>query len=157
MRHGTLEATALVLAVFMGLPIIAAEPTPPRSTLTQPRTGTTNKFGSGTITNRSDGTRSQTRPFGSGSITAERTKDGRNVTGQTQKFGSGTITRWSNGTTTQTRPFGSGVMTTERGRGEHSDVKKPSPQAGILSPPAGSFSLAIGRCGAQAERAWSFA
>jgi hypothetical protein len=46
----------------------AAEPTPPRSTLTQPRTGTTNKFGSGTITNRSDGSTSRSQPFGSGTL-----------------------------------------------------------------------------------------
>ena len=94
----------------------AAEPTPPRANLSQPRTGQTQRFGSGTLTTRSDGTTSQTRPFGSGSITTERTRDGRTVTGHTQKFGSGTITRWSDGSTTETRPFGSGSITTERGR-----------------------------------------
>ena len=109
MRHGTRHATALALAVLTCVAIIAAE-LPPRSTLTQPRTGTTNKFGSGTITNRSDGTRSQTRPFGSGSITTERTKDGRTVTGQTQKFGSGTITNRSDGSTSRSQPFGSGTL-----------------------------------------------
>lgn len=46
----------------------AVEPTPPRSTLTQPRTGTTNKFGSGTLTNRSDGSTSRSQPFGSGTL-----------------------------------------------------------------------------------------
>ena len=105
-----------VLVALVCVQGIAAEPTPPRANLSQPRTGQTQKFGSGTITNRSDGTSSQTRPFGSGSITTERTRDGRTITGQTQKFGSGTITRWSDGSTTETRPFGSGVITTERGR-----------------------------------------
>ncbi len=94
----------------------AAEPTPPRAGLSAPRTGTTNKFGSGTLTHRSDGTSSQTRPFGSGSITTERMRDGKTITGQTQRFGSGTITRWSDGSVTETRPFGSGTITTERGR-----------------------------------------
>jgi hypothetical protein len=94
----------------------AAEPTPPRAGMASPRSGTTNPFGSGTITHRSDGTSSQTRPFGSGSITTERGRDGKTVTGHTQKFGSGMITRWSDGTTTETRPFGAGTITTERGR-----------------------------------------
>lgn len=94
----------------------AAEPTPPRANLNQPRTGQTQKFGSGTLTHRSDGTSSQTQPFGSGSITTERNRDGKTITGHTQKFGSGTVTRWSDGSTTETRPFGSGSLTTERGR-----------------------------------------
>ena len=108
--------SACVLTAFTGSQTIAAEPTPPRAGMTQPRSGTTNGFGSGTITHRSDGTSSQTRPFGSGSITTERGRDGKTVTGHTQKFGSGTVTRWSDGTTTETRPFGSGTITTERGR-----------------------------------------
>jgi len=103
-------------AVVLGPWACAAEWAPPRVGLTQPRTGQTQRFGSGTLTNRSDGTSSQTRPFGSGSITTERTRDGRTITGQTQKFGSGTITRWSDGSTTETRPFGSGTLTTERRR-----------------------------------------
>jgi hypothetical protein len=117
----TLKATAVCASLFLctmcvaGL-LFAAEPTPPRAGMVQPRSGTTNSFGSGTITHRSDGTSSQTRPFGSGSITTERSRDGKTVTGHTQKFGSGTITRWSDGTTTETRPFGSGTLTTERGR-----------------------------------------
>lgn len=107
---------AVLLAAFPVDRTIAAEPTPPRAGMTQPRSGTANGFGSGTITHRSDGTSSQTRPFGSGSITTERGRDGKTVTGHTQKFGSGTTTRWSDGTTTETRPFGSGTITTERGR-----------------------------------------
>lgn len=110
---------ARLLRVLICLPVallcvpgLAAEPMPPRSGLGQPRTGQTQKFGSGTLTHRSDGTSSQTRPFGSGSLTTERTRDGRTVTGHTQKFGSGTITRWSDGSTTETRPFGSGSLTT---------------------------------------------
>lgn len=49
--------------------VSVAEPTPPRAGMSQSRSGTTNAFGSGTITHRSDGTTSQTRPFGSGSLT----------------------------------------------------------------------------------------
>jgi hypothetical protein len=46
----------------------ATEPTPPRANLSQPRTGQTQKFGSGTITNRSDGSSSRTEKFGSGAL-----------------------------------------------------------------------------------------
>jgi len=123
-QSGPLSAKTLVLSAssfmtFMFFPadlLLTAEPTPPRAGVAQPRSGTTNQFGSGTITHRSDGTSSQTRPFGSGSITTERGRDGKTVTGHTQQFGSGTITRWSDGTTTETQPFGSGSLTTERGR-----------------------------------------
>ncbi len=111
-----LPLVLVFLLALLCVPGSAAEPTPPRSNVTQPRTGQTQKFGSGTLTHRSDGTSSQTRPFGSGSITTERTRDGKTVTGHTQKFGSGTITRWSDGSRTETRPFGSGSVTTERGR-----------------------------------------
>jgi len=114
--HLTLVLCEILFAGFTAGLLAAAEPTPPRAGMTQPRSATTNPFGSGTITHRSDGTSSQTRPFGSGSITTERGRDGKTVTGHTQKFGSGTITRWSDGTTTETRPFGSGSLTTERGR-----------------------------------------
>lgn len=115
--------TSLIVAVvavasiaFGTIKTTAAEPSPPRAGMTQPRSGTTNTFGSGTLTRRSDGTSSHSTPFGSGSMTTERGPGGKTVTGQTQKFGSGTITRWSDGTTTETRPFGSGTLTTERGR-----------------------------------------
>ena len=110
-----IPATFLLLLLSCGVlsrPATAAEPTPPRAGMTQPRSGTTNSFGSGTLTNRSDGTGSQTRPFGSGSITTERGRDGKTVTGNTQKFGSGTITRRSDGSSSQTQRFGSG--TTQR-------------------------------------------
>jgi hypothetical protein len=73
----------------------AVEPTPPRSTLTQPRTGTTNKFGSGTIT-------------------TERGRDGKTTTGHTQKFGSGTVTNRSDGSTSRSQPFGSGTLRTDQ-------------------------------------------
>ena len=109
----------LVLLSFLGAMLLcpwasAAEPTPPRAGLTQPRSGQTQRFGSGTLTNRSDGTSSQTRPFGSGSITTERTRDGRTITGQTQKFGSGTITNRSDGSSSQTQRFGSGTIQRDR-------------------------------------------
>ena len=112
----TLVLCACMLGGFMAGRLVAAEPTPPHAGMAPPRSGTTNQFGSGSLTHRSDGTSSQTRPFGSGSLTTERGRDGKNVTGHTQKFGSGTITRWSDGTTTESRPFGSGSLTTERGR-----------------------------------------
>jgi hypothetical protein len=112
----TIAVFACLVGAFLAGRLVAAEPTPPRAGMAPPRSGTTNQFGSGTITHRSDGTNSQTRPFGSGSITTERGRDGKTVTGHTQKFGSGTITRWSDGTTTESRPFGSGSLTTERGR-----------------------------------------
>ena len=63
---GWLSAAAIVFGCVTTTH--AAEPTPPRSTLTQPRTGTTNTFGSGTITNRSDGSTSRSQPFGSGTL-----------------------------------------------------------------------------------------
>ena len=102
----SIAALLMMCAVSSG----AAEPAPPRAGTAPARTGQTQKFGSGTITHRSDGTSSQTRPFGSGSITTERTRDGRTVTGQTQKFGDGTITRRSDGSSSQTSPFGNGTL-----------------------------------------------
>ena len=77
-------------------------------------TGHTQKFGSGTITRWSDGTVTETRPFGSGSITTERGRNGQTVTGQTQKFGSGTITNRSDGSSSRTQPFGNGTLQTDR-------------------------------------------
>jgi hypothetical protein len=115
-RFGVVLLLGLLPGMGEADQLSAAEPTPSRAGMASPRSGTTNPFGSGTITHRSDGTSSQTRPFGSGSLTTERGRDGRTVTGHTQKFGSGTITRWSDGTTSETRPFGSGTLTTERGR-----------------------------------------
>jgi len=103
-----------LLGAVLGGAGFAGEPTPPRSNLSQPRTGQTQKFGSGTLTNRSDGTTSQTRPFGSGSITTERGRDGRTVTGHTQKFGSGALTHRSDGSSSQTEKFGSGTIQRDR-------------------------------------------
>ena len=111
----TLKATAVRASLFLcamcaaGM-LFAAEPTPPHAGMAQPRSGTTNQFGSGTITHRSDGTSSQTRPFGSGSLTTERDRDGQTVTGHTQKFGSGTITTRSDGSSSRSQPFGSGTL-----------------------------------------------
>ena len=103
----------------------ASPAAPQRSGATQPRSGTTSKFGSGTITRRSDGTTSETRPFGSGTITTERDRQGRSVTGQTQKFGSGTITRRSNGSSSTTQPFGGGtIQRDEPGRASGSAPRK---------------------------------
>ncbi|MCX7408676.1 MAG: hypothetical protein NTZ32_11405 [Planctomycetales bacterium] len=46
----------------------------------------------GTTTNWSDGTKTTTRPFGSGTVTTERDKSGKTITGTTRTFGSGTTT-----------------------------------------------------------------
>jgi len=85
-------------------------PPPPRIGEAGPRTGTTGRYGSGSLTRRTDGSSAQTRPFGSGSITTERRPDGKTVTGNTQKFGSGTITRRSDGSSSRTQPFGNGSI-----------------------------------------------
>ena len=68
-RKSAIAAVCFVVwCVVCSAPAVAVEPSPPRSGATQPRTGQTQKFGSGTITNRSDGSRSQTQPFGNGTI-----------------------------------------------------------------------------------------
>ena len=86
-------------------------------------TGTTQKFGTGTITNRSDGSTIKTQPFGSGTMTTERDKSGKTVTGTTQKFGTGTLTNRSDGSSSKTQPFGTGTLTTDR-PGKSSSAKK---------------------------------
>jgi len=68
MKLSAYAIRALCLAVWCAAPVMAAEPTPPRPGLVQPRTGTTNPFGSGTITNRSDGSSTRTEKFGSGTL-----------------------------------------------------------------------------------------
>jgi hypothetical protein len=108
----------LALAALFGLLLAtsgtAADPRPPRSTVGQPRTGHTQKFGNGTITHWSDGTTTRSQPFGSGSLTTETGRDGRPVTGHTQKFGNGTITNWSDGSTTRSEKFGNGTLQREQ-------------------------------------------
>ena len=79
-----------------------------------PRTGTTQKFGDGTLTKRSDGSSSQTQKFGSGTRTTERDRRGHTVTGNTQKFGNGTLTNRSDGSSSQTQKFGSGTITNDK-------------------------------------------
>ena len=83
------------VSCLTGTILLAAEPQ------TETRSSTTQKFGDGTITNRSDGTSSRTQKFGDGFITTEKDKAGKTITGVTQKFGDGTITRWSDGTTSR--------------------------------------------------------
>ncbi len=61
-------SAAILLMCFTGSIAAAARPSPARSGLIQPRTGTTNKFGSGTITNRSDGSSVPSQPFGNGTL-----------------------------------------------------------------------------------------
>ncbi len=63
----------LLLAATLGIVLVSSETLavePPNGTINKPRTGTTQAFGSGTITKRSDGS-SSTRPFGSGVITSD--------------------------------------------------------------------------------------
>ena len=76
-----LTCLALAILVGWGFDCLAADP-PWRPPATA-RTGTTQPFGSGTTTRRSDHSSSTTRPFGSGTITTERTRDGRTITGTT--------------------------------------------------------------------------
>ena len=109
-----LAVHAVAALILMGGGRATPAADPPSTTITKLRTGTTQEFGSGTITRRSDGTSSTTRPFGSGSVTHDRDQSGKPLTGVTQKFGKGTITQWSYGTTTQTRPFGSVSITTDK-------------------------------------------
>ena len=53
----------------------------------------TTKFGNGTLTRRSDGSRIVLQRFGSGTIARETFRSGKNATHITQPFGRGTITR----------------------------------------------------------------
>lgn len=59
---------ALLSGMATGALCSAAEPTPPRAGMTKSRSGTTQAFGSGTITHRSDGSSSTTQRFGSGTM-----------------------------------------------------------------------------------------
>ncbi len=107
-----MKRTLLILCI---LSCIAADyNTKNQSNIPKNRTGISQPFGNGTITNRSDGSANQTRAFGNGTITTETTRGGQTKTGISQPFGSGTITNWSNGTTTTSRPFGSSTIVTER-------------------------------------------
>jgi hypothetical protein len=58
-------------------------------------TSITTKFGSGTLTRRSNGDRIITQPFGRGTISRETFKGGKTATHITQPFGRGTIVRSS--------------------------------------------------------------
>ena len=49
------------------------------------------RFGSGTLTNRSDGSTTRRQKVGSGSLTTERDQNGKMITGTTQPLGSGTF------------------------------------------------------------------
>lgn len=61
-------AVACAALAGSGLAVTAAEPTPPRAGLVQPRSGQARPFGSGSITTRSDGSSSRSQPFGSGRL-----------------------------------------------------------------------------------------
>ena len=72
----TAVAGLLLLTLLLTLSSSADQPPPPpRIGEAGPRTGTTGRYGSGTLTRRSDGSSSRTQPFGSGSI--ERDQPGR--------------------------------------------------------------------------------
>ncbi len=61
--------TVVAGLLLLTLSAAADQPPPsPRIGEAGPHTGTTNRFGSGTLTRRSDGSSSRTQPFGSGSI-----------------------------------------------------------------------------------------
>ena len=123
MRNHSIRS--LVAAFVLTTAAGASAADPPARTVTQPRTGTTQPFGSGTTTRRSDGSSSSTRHFGSGSITTERDKSGKEITGHTQPFGLGTTTRRSDGSSSSTIRFGSGKITDEKpGRTTTSPTKR---------------------------------
>ena len=103
----TLVSIAVVLTI-LSTDLFAADPP------SKPRTGTTQTFGNGTLTKRSDGSSSQTQKFGNGTRTTESDKSGHTVTGTTQKFGNGTLTKRSDGSSSQTQKFGNGTITNEK-------------------------------------------
>jgi hypothetical protein len=70
------RASLFLCAMCAAGMLLAAEPTPPRAGMAPPRSGTTNQFGSGPLTHRSDGTSSRSQQFGSGTL--QRDQPGRN-------------------------------------------------------------------------------
>lgn len=78
------------------------------------RTGVTTNSGNGTLTRRSDGSMSQTKPFGNNSsITTERSSTGKIRSGVTTNSGNTSITRWNDGTVTTATKNGSQIMVKE--------------------------------------------
>jgi len=53
----------------------------------------TQKFGNGTMTRRSDGSRMTTQPFGNGTLSRETFRSGRSATHITSRFGGGYMKR----------------------------------------------------------------
>ena len=104
------KLTPILLAILIadsGL-VLAAEPPKNGGTITS----ITQPFGSGSITRHSDGSKTTTRPFGTGTMSTTRAKDGASMSSTTKPFGSGSITRHSDGAKTTTRPFGTGTIST---------------------------------------------
>lgn len=110
-------AITLCILIFARLTFGADYQPKNRPNFPQSRTSTSYKVGDTSVTTRSDGSSSRTRPFGSGTITTETNKEGKKITGYTTKFGGGTRTQWNDGTSTYSRPFGNGSIVTEQNRG----------------------------------------
>lgn len=113
----TTAAIVLCTLIFARLTFGADYQPKNRPNFPQNRTSLSYKVGNTSITNRSDGSSSRTKPFGSGHMTTETTADGKRVTGYTNTFGGGTRTQWSDGRTTYSRPFGNGSIVTEQHNG----------------------------------------
>lgn len=111
-------AITLCLLIFARLTFGADYQPKNRPNFPENRSSLSYKTGDTSVTTRSDGSYSKTRPFGSGSITIEISKDRQKITGYTTKFGQGTKTQWSDGTTTYSRPFGNGSIVTEQKNGK---------------------------------------
>ena len=109
-HHMMKKLTPILMAVLIadfGL-VMAAEPRKSGEAITS----FTKPFGSGSITRHSDGSKTTTRPFGTGTTSTTRTKNGATMSSTTKPFGSGSITRHSDGSKTTTRPFGTGTIST---------------------------------------------
>lgn len=117
MNKETVAITLCVL-IFARLTFGADYQPKNRPNFPQNRTGLSYKVGDISVTTRSDGSSSRTRPFGDGHMTTEITADGKRTTGYTTKFGSGTKIQWNDGRTTYSKPFGNGSIVTEYHKGK---------------------------------------
>lgn len=117
MMNKKAAAITLCILIFARLTFGADYQPKNRPNFPQNRTGLSYKVGDTSVTTRSDGSSSRTRPFGSGHMTTETTADGKKITGYTTKSSGGTRTQWSDGSTTYSRPFGNGSIVTETSKG----------------------------------------
>lgn len=118
MMNKKAAAITLCILIFARLTFGADYQPKNRPNFPQNRSSMSYKVGDTSVTNRSDGSSSRTRPFGKDSITVERLPNGKTITGHTYKSGNGTRTQWSDGRTTYSRPFGNGSIVTESHNGK---------------------------------------